>query len=103
MKVSRETDEQTKTAKIILKGNLDENSAAVTERSILEVFTDEYDRIELDMNDVDYISSMGIRVLIIVYKKAVKSGKKFVITRMSGKVRNILEVVGILPVLEEVS
>jgi len=103
MKIQEEINAPFKTITLSFQGNLDENSAASAERKILEAFGGEYDNIGLDLSSVGYISSIGIRVLIIAYKKSIKSGKKFAITKMSDRARDTLSMVGLLPVFEQVS
>ena len=80
-----------------LKGDLDEISSPVFEKEIEESVTEDIENIFFDLSRTDYISSIGIRVLMIAYKKALKSGKRIIIENMSVKAREVLDVVGILP------
>lgn len=82
---------------LLLDGNFDEMSSPEIEEKIDEALTKDITTITFDMSNVHYISSVGIKVLIVAHKKAVKLGKKIHIGKMSGKVRDIIEVVGILP------
>ena len=45
----------------------------------------------LDMTELDYISSAGLRVLLIIQKQAAKEGKEFIIAGASGMVSSVLE------------
>ena len=45
----------------------------------------------LDMSEMDYLSSAGLRVLLRLNKLAKKSGKKFTISGPSGIVKSVLE------------
>ncbi len=80
-----------------LKGSFDEASSPEVERKLTEALSQDIKSICFDLGKVPYISSAGIRVLIIAYKKAVKNEKKVLIGDMSAKVEEILETVGILP------
>jgi anti-sigma B factor antagonist/stage II sporulation protein AA (anti-sigma F factor antagonist) len=82
---------------LILEGDLDESSSHKAEEKIKEALAQDAKNICLDMKGVHYVSSVGIRVLILAHKKAVKLGKKIILTKMSPKVKEILETVGILP------
>ncbi len=86
---------------LFLKGNFDETSSPVVEEKLQEALSRDIDSITFNLKGVEYISSAGIRVLIMAYKKMVKSGKSVHMAEMSGKVRDMLEVVGILPLFAE--
>ncbi len=45
----------------------------------------------LDMSQMDYISSAGIRVLLRLNKLAVKSGKRFTVAGSTGMVTSVLQ------------
>ncbi len=84
---------------IRLTGSLDDASSHMVESRVNEIMTDEkVGEVNFDFSDLHYISSIGIRVLILAYKKAVKLGKTVIVTEMSDKVRIILKMVGILPI-----
>lgn len=83
-----------------LEGSFDDVSSPVIEEKLDKIFEQELDSVWLDLARVDYISSAGIRVLIIAHKKAVKSDMKLYMGEMSNKVREILEMVGIMPLFD---
>ncbi|MBU0571359.1 MAG: STAS domain-containing protein [Candidatus Omnitrophica bacterium] len=82
---------------MFLDGNFDESSGFVVEGELDKIMSKNIKDIILDMEDVKYISSIGIRVLMLAHKKSIKSGKKITIANIFGKAREILEMVGILP------
>ena len=88
---------------LIFEGNLDENTCKSVEQKFTEVLSQDAKFIYLNMKGVKYISSIGIRALMIAHNKAVKYGKKIIINRedMSTKAREILEIVGILPLFSQ--
>ncbi len=45
----------------------------------------------LDMSEMEYLSSAGLRVLLRLSKMAVKSGKSFTVAGPAGMVRTVLE------------
>jgi anti-anti-sigma factor len=49
------------------------------------------------MGNVRYLSSAGIRVLIIAHKKGKKNNKQITLGEISVKVKDVLDTVGILP------
>lgn len=85
--------------KLSFVGSLDETSAQEVERHVTEKLNlDETNDILFDLSNVKYISSIGIRSLIIAHKHALKLGKKIIIGDMSDKARDILTTVGVLPI-----
>ena len=82
---------------LFLRGNIDESTTDAFKDKLSEVIAEEYINIYLDLEDVDYISSIGIGALMLAHKKAIKSGKRIMIENMSHKTHQILDVVGILP------
>lgn len=49
------------------------------------------DKTVLDMSELDYLSSAGLRVLLRLNKLATKSGKKFTVAGPAGMVKTVLE------------
>ncbi len=95
MKINEKLEGDTLT--ISLEGNLDDLSSPLIEEKIGREIEDRAEKLFLDLDAVNYISSAGIRVLILAHKAAVKRGKEFAVVSMSEKVREVLEMVGIMP------
>ena len=83
--------------RLVIDGNIDEATSPGLEKEMNAILEKGTKVIALDLGKVNYISSIGIRVLIMAHKIAVKSGKSITITNISGKAKEILEIVGILP------
>jgi anti-anti-sigma factor len=84
---------------ISLEGNFDEFSSPLIEEKIGKELEEQAEKLLLDLSGVGYISSAGIRVLILAHKAAVKKNKDFLVVNMSEKVKEVLEMVGILPLV----
>lgn len=82
---------------LLLEGHLDESSAAQVREKTEQALLKDFDTIYLNLNKVDYISSIGISTLIGAHKKAVKLGKRVRLSEISGKAEHILDSVKILP------
>jgi anti-anti-sigma factor len=80
-----------------LEGDFDESTSPAVEKRVDEALATDAANVCFDLSKVDYISSAGIRVLIVAHKKALKNGKSVKMGQMSERVREIIEVVGILP------
>lgn len=94
MKIAENLEEKGLT--LHLSGALDETSSPSLEQKLEEVLSQDVDDIRFDLKSVQYISSAGIRVLIVAYKRAVKSGKRVSIESISSEAEKVLEMVGIL-------
>jgi len=74
------------------KGRVDANSSEVLLYKLEKALKDEhkYKYIILNMSMVEYLSSIGIRVILDIYKKATKEDRIFRIEHPSQIVRNVL-------------
>lgn len=54
---------------------------------------------EVDMADLDYISSAGLGILLSVHKRLVDSGHKMTLKNMNPHIRRILQISGLDKVL----
>ena len=71
-------------------GRLDTTTASAGEEKIKTVMVDHW-QVALDLSDLDYISSAGLRVLLRVAKIANKEKKQIVICGSKGMVQEILD------------
>jgi len=101
MKIKEEVEGAALT--VFMDGKFDETCSLEAGRKLGECLSRDVKNIRIDLGKVSYISSAGICELISVYKKAVKMDKRVTISEMSGKVREILDVVGILPLFKSQS
>jgi anti-anti-sigma factor len=97
MKIKEQVEGENLT--LIMQGDFDETGALKAEVAFDEAISKDVKNILLDMSHVRYISSLGIRVLILAHKKAIKRGKRVLLFKMSDKVREIIHTVGILRLL----
>lgn len=56
-------------------------------------------RVIVDLSDVDFLSSIGIRLLMSTAKSVTSNGGKMVFLKPIPEVRNILDIAGILEVI----
>lgn len=82
------------TLKIALTGRLD----TITAAELLEKYeavkaANSYSRVEIDVKNLEYISSAGLRVLLMIFK-ALDDKEKFKILNISPSVMEIFEVTG---------
>jgi anti-anti-sigma factor len=78
------------TAVFILKGRLNTSSADWFQFRLEEALRDGHKNILLNMSQVEFLSSTGIRVILKIYKQLTEKGGTFGIERPSECVRNVL-------------
>jgi anti-anti-sigma factor len=88
--------------KVAFKGRLDAtNSSQVSEQ--LQTTLEELNKnLLLDMQELEYISSAGLQVVLTCAKAAQKAGKEAQVSKMNAGVREILNISGFLTFLKEV-
>lgn len=95
LNIQKKQDNSTLT--IILSGRLDSSTSSQLETAINESIN-QIDYLILDMKDLDYISSAGIRVLISTQKKLNES-QKFVIKNVCEEIQEIFDITGLSSML----
>jgi len=84
---------------IKLDGTLDMNGTYAIEVEFVRHCAGENVRVLVDLSDVDYISSIGIPMLINTAKSVTSYGGKMAVFNPQKAVENILEITGILLVI----
>ena len=90
LEITEEADEDNKVIEFILKGRVDSFSSDVLNFKLDRALSEEYKKLILNMSQVEYLSSAGIRVILNTYKNAKKAGGKLGIEKPSESVRNVL-------------
>lgn len=91
-------DQETRGDVLILRpvGRLDSTSAPELERLVLEQLDAGVRRMVFDLPDMDYVSSAGLRVILLAGKKLRASQGKLALTGMRDMVREVFEMSGFL-------
>ncbi len=87
--------------KIILEGRLDANWAGHLDDYLINLVREGSYNFIVDMREVNYLSSAGIRILVSQYKKIKQLGGLFVLEALSPAVSEVLNMVGMLKILTE--
>jgi anti-anti-sigma factor len=75
-------------------GRLDAGTAAAHEKSIQELLVGEVNSIAINLSEVDFLSSAGLRVLLVAAKAAQAKGGKVVLIAPKPAVLDVLEASG---------
>lgn len=82
------------------KGRLDSNSAPALEKVLLERIDAGQSKLTIDFGSVDYISSAGLRVLLMAAKRTGAAKGRFSMHSLSPEIREVFEISGFLTILK---
>ncbi len=85
-------------AELRLEGKLDSSTATAAEEAFLKVAAD-YRELELNLEKLVYISSAGLRALLSLQKRMIRSGGSLKLTHMTPAVVEIFEMTGFSDIL----
>lgn len=83
---------------LALEGRLDTNTAPELEKEIGEDLTADVQTLILDLKDLEYISSAGLRVLLASQKKMNKQGS-MVVKNANDMIMDVFQVTGFIDIL----
>jgi anti-anti-sigma factor len=81
-------------------GRIDAVTSDDLERRLLALVAARGTRLVIDLADVEYISSAGLRVLLRLAKKAKEQSGRVVLSSLGPAVRQVFELAGFLSVFE---
>lgn len=81
-------------------GRLDGSNAQTHERDLLALLVDEVHSVTIDLSGLDYISSAGLRVLLVTAKAAKAKGGKVVLLTPKPAILDVLKISGFDRILE---
>ena len=84
---------------VTLEGRLDTVTSSEFEKSLTPYFSSEAIELVLDCNAMEYISSAGLRVVLMTHKNITAKGGKFIIRNLNKEVRAIFDMTGFSRIL----
>ena len=81
-------------------GRLDSNSDPIFEKELLAHIDGGCRRLLVDFSELTYISSAGLRVVLVAAKRMKAAGGKLVLAALSAQVREVFEISGFNRILE---
>lgn len=85
---------------LALVGRLDATNAMDLEKEVRAFFSSVPKSLILSLEKLDYISSAGLRVLLVAAKFAQEKKTKMALCGLSAHVRQVMEIAGFLPLFE---
>ncbi|MCL2033118.1 MAG: STAS domain-containing protein [Oscillospiraceae bacterium] len=86
------------TGVLTLSGRLDTVTSPKLQEALAELMSSS-DKIELDFSEIGYVSSAGLRVLLLGHKNASASGKTMTLKNVLPEVMEVFEITGFLDIL----
>ncbi len=82
-----------------LAGRLDSGTAKDLEDTLKQRLDSGTEAILMDMDGLDYISSAGLRVVLMAAKRLRASDGRFGLSALKGEIRQVFEISGLLRIL----
>ena len=93
--ITKKQDEKQGVVRYTVVGRVNSKTSPMLHKELEGALSRGEINIALDMNQVEYLSSDGIRIILKIYKEAGKAGGKFVIEQPSEIVKNVLGMVAL--------
>ena len=90
-------DEANSVARVALKGALNTDTAPGFEQQLGKVLADGHQLTVLDMKDLDYISSAGLRVIFKAAKQSKSAGRRLAAANRKPPIDKVFEILKALP------
>ena len=83
-----------------IEGCLDASNSSVAEKSVLDTVAAEGANMIIDLSELQYISSAGLRVILVVAKDIKTKNGKIVLCSMTDSVRKVFEISGFTSIFD---
>lgn len=83
-----------------ITGRLDTTNYSILENKLMDMIANQQDRILVECSKMDYVSSSGLRILLMALKKITQSKGKFVLCGLQDNIREIFEISGFTNIFE---
>jgi anti-anti-sigma factor len=98
--LSLQTDNTRAISVMRINGRVDSETAPELDDALAKLLQDNRNKIVLDLQGVDYISSAGLRAIVKAYQAARKSGGDLRLASVSTPVEVVLRTVGMMQMLQ---
>lgn len=82
-----------------IKGRVDTVTAPELENQVSSLFTELKNTLIFDCAEMSYISSSGLRIVLITHKQVTGMGKKFIVRNLTPEVLTVFELTGFSRIL----
>jgi anti-sigma B factor antagonist len=92
--------EDTRCARLVLRGDLDLYSAPMLDDRLVEVEGEKWPVLFLDCRELDFVDSAGLRLFLRTHARAKQDGRRLVVIKGSETVDRVLTLTGLDDELE---
>ncbi len=85
---------------VSITGRLDTTNYSLLEKKLTSLIDNREDKILIDCSKMDYVSSSGLRILLMALKKITLAKGKFVLCDLQDNIREIFEISGFTNIFE---
>lgn len=82
-----------------ISGRLDTITSPELEKALSESCQEPGITLLIDCTDMEYISSTGLRVILMFHKKVTSAGGTFIVANLSSEVRSVFDMTGFSRIL----
>ncbi|MCX6282194.1 MAG: STAS domain-containing protein [Bacteroidetes bacterium] len=83
-----------------IKGRLDTINYSILEKRLMELLDQNVTKILVNCSQMDYVSSSGLRILLMALKRITMVKGKFVLCSLQENIREIFEISGFTTIFE---
>ena len=84
---------------VTAKGRLDGNASAVFAEKVGALITNENPKLLIDFAGVDFVTSAGLRAVLVLVKRVKAAGGSFALCCVQASVREVLDITGFTEML----
>lgn len=85
---------------VSITGRLDTTNYSMLEKKLTDLIDKREDKILIECSKMDYVSSSGLRILLMALKKITMAKGKFVLCNLQENIREIFEISGFTNIFE---
>jgi anti-anti-sigma factor len=84
---------------IAIKGRVDTVTASNLEKAVSPLWATPSITLVFDCENMEYLSSSGLRVILSTHKQVTAKGGKFIMRHLNGEVRSVIDLTGFSRIL----
>lgn len=95
-----EIDRQEGKFNVRIQGRIDTSSAAVFQQEVSVVLEDDKPEVVMDCEGLEYTSSLGLRMFLMLQKQIAAKGGSLVLVNMKPQVKEVFDITGFSNIID---